>query len=170
LGAPDSLGLHRTGNSCSDSETISLHLYCPPYVECRFRKSPEINACCNTAAGVPEEGLIPIVNCAQDYVRESDELNLVSSLKHRPLYSNFNQLAELLRAEIRLDGDRHSPEVVEHIKGILRLMQFNPKYARVSYACSLVRCVAVADRCDQLLFTGNGANMPSSSKATTLAT
>ncbi len=45
----DSLGLHKTGNG-HDGETISLHLYSPPYVECTFKKQPL------------EEGYIPVVH------------------------------------------------------------------------------------------------------------
>jgi hypothetical protein len=83
----DSYGLHRAKNCDPEQNAISLHLYTPPYVECRFKKDPDVSCC---------DGVVPIVNCAQDYVRESEELNLVSSLKSRPLYANFRQVRCLL--------------------------------------------------------------------------
>lgn len=59
-----SLGHHSTYNCNDDGEgrTVSIHLYTPPYIECRFDEgSPTDN----------EMSYIPVVHCPQAKVRRS---------------------------------------------------------------------------------------------------
>lgn len=134
----DSIGDHSTGNCAStgDCKSISLHLYVPPYIECRFSKS-------NDKDGDTNNSFIPVVLCPQTqqyYISGKEELNLLSKVRNMQLYSNFQQLVDILRKEIIIESDqRHSKENVEHVKGILRNMHFNPRewerYAKFKKGC-----------------------------------
>eukprot|EP01094_Clydonella_sp_ATCC50884_P020059 TRINITY_DN4070_c0_g1_i1.p1 TRINITY_DN4070_c0_g1~~TRINITY_DN4070_c0_g1_i1.p1 ORF type:complete len:789 (-),score=206.26 TRINITY_DN4070_c0_g1_i1:127-2493(-) len=122
----DSMGLHKTSNVMEegDGRTVSLHLYTPPYIECRFCSSfrPE---CQNVGdAFVPAIHHHPPENhqlaCAQ-------EVELSTKCSHLS-FANFANLVEVLQKEVQIDEDRkHSPENIAHVKHILQNMHFNEK-------------------------------------------
>jgi len=120
---PPNLGDHSTYNCFKGEQcrTVSLHLFTPPYIECRFSE---------TGAPSNELSYIPVVHCpqAKNYLQGNEELRTLKKCQNRQFFGNFSQLVEVLREEVIISPEgRHSPENISQVCKILEQIQFNPK-------------------------------------------
>lgn len=99
------VGMHKMEN-CGKTRAISLHVYSPPYVEC----------------GDGDE-LTPVVYCnavAVEHKRQQERLKCQLE-QQRIVYSNFQELTELLRKEIGPKPD------IPKIRKMIENFAINPK-------------------------------------------
>lgn len=131
----DDMGLHRTRNVMEegDCRTVSLHLYTPPYIECRFCTSfqPECTK--------PGDAIVPVVHhsaLADHTTCCEQEVELAKKTSHLS-FANFANLVDVLQEEIQVDEGKHSEENIAHVKNILQNLHFNEKewrqYAKFSH-------------------------------------
>eukprot|EP01098_Paradermamoeba_levis_P006953 TRINITY_DN2886_c0_g2_i1.p1 TRINITY_DN2886_c0_g2~~TRINITY_DN2886_c0_g2_i1.p1 ORF type:complete len:818 (-),score=190.86 TRINITY_DN2886_c0_g2_i1:222-2675(-) len=108
-------GLHKTENASCEVPAISLHLYSPPYLECRSHSED--------ASGGEK---FPVVYCNPTQYRFGPRKNSVDLQLQLSdaIYENFNTLTEVLKEEF---GNPTAPPCPNKIKLIMKSFQLNPK-------------------------------------------
>eukprot|EP01097_Dermamoeba_algensis_P009853 TRINITY_DN7086_c0_g1_i1.p1 TRINITY_DN7086_c0_g1~~TRINITY_DN7086_c0_g1_i1.p1 ORF type:complete len:713 (-),score=146.63 TRINITY_DN7086_c0_g1_i1:124-1977(-) len=103
-------GLHKTANASSDSPAISLHLYSPPYLECKSYNLQEN---------------FPVVYCnPTQYNCLKGNHSLQFKLQYQQhIYENINTLIDTLKQEFS-EGEDPCPEKIQFI---MKSFQLNPK-------------------------------------------
>jgi hypothetical protein len=120
----DDFPRHKTENASSTNTAISLHVYSPPYFECKVGNS-----------------IVPVVYCSSISCTEgrrnskSDCNNLSTNKDHdqgdldvqislqRTVFSNFQSLVDVLRKEFQSKNP-----CSKKVKHIMQSLQFHPKY------------------------------------------
>jgi len=120
----DSNQYHKTVAVPSAETTISLHVFSPPYFECRHSSDPT-DICFEKM-----DAHVPYVHCVSDqhYLWEEKLCDVVAKVESTRVYSNFSNLFDLLRKTITVNADgSHDPDNVVKVQSLLERLYFNPK-------------------------------------------
>ncbi len=93
--------MNATKDRWRGGRAVTIHVYSPPYRECKVGST-----------------WLPVVFCEET----APCMSVVTSCTSRtraPLFVNFQQLTEMLRAKIPAPGPKHSPQTVEDVKRLL---------------------------------------------------
>lgn len=125
---PEEFPLHKTENASEENTAISLHVYSPPYFECKAGTSiiPVVYcssiACCTKKRSVSIEESSAIASSGDAAVdSEADILDLQVKFQ-RIVYSNFQSLVQLLKREFET-----LHPCSKKVKKILESLQFHPR-------------------------------------------
>jgi len=111
-------GLHKLANKSKSKTALSLHVYCPTYLECCFNTTGKREA-------------VPVVYRPGVSI-DRQELQLCSQVHE--MYTSLDSLAEMLRKELKHEkAAERTDETIIRISNILQSLRFNPREAE-SYA------------------------------------